>query len=323
MARRKRRSGFAALLEDFSPTKILFHPATLFLVFNLLLALTAVQLWNRYQHRIVNPDALALTAENIHINTPPPWAKTNLKLAILESSDQPKSLLDPDLVPDAVTTFQSVGWIEEIRQMEKTRDGLNVDLIYRQPIALVELGAKTVPGWNKRSQLIPVDRQGVIMPESLAIQGTQPKIFLYHSDETQRRAPQYLRHIHRWTPWPDTRVRDAAAIGEKLAADWQTYGLSRIVSWRLFSDADNATIPFELWTDEGENAATIVWGNAPGRELAGEASWEQKISALQAYVQQHGTLDKLGERIVDLRSGQAVVVGRASGLGYRRSFEVR
>ena len=322
MARRK-RSGFAAFLEEFSPVSLFFHPATLFLVFNLLLAVAAVQLWSRYQHRIVDFQSVALTAEKIHINAPPAWAKTNLKRAILGSTETPKSLLDPALVPDAVATFQSVGWIEEIRQMEKTREGLSVDLVYRHPIALVELHSKTVPGWNKSPRLIPVDRRGVIMPESLAMQTAQPKIFLYHSDASQRRAPQHLKHIHRWTPWPDARVQDAAAIGEKLIGNWQSFGLSRIISWRLFSDADNATIPFELWTDEGENAATIVWGNAPGSELEGEAAWQQKLAALESYVQQHGALNKLPERIIDLRSGQAIVVGRASGLGYKRSFEVR
>ena len=215
MARRK-RSGFAAFLEEFSPVSLFFHPATLFLVFNLLLAVAAVQLWSRYQHRIVDFQSVALTAEKIHINAPPAWAKTNLKHAILGSTETPKSLLDPALVPDAVATFQSVGWIEEIRQMEKTREGLSVDLVYRHPIALVELHSKTVPGWNKSPRLIPVDRRGVIMPESLAMQTAQPKIFLYHSDASQRRAPQHLKHIHRWTPWPDARVQDAAAIGEKL-----------------------------------------------------------------------------------------------------------
>ena len=132
-----------------------------------------------------------------------------------------------------------------------------------------------------------------------------------------------MRHIHRWTQWPDARVKDAAAISEVLVADWQAYGLSRIISWRVFADAQNDTIPFELWTDEGENAATVVWGNAPGSETDGEAHWEQKVAALQAYVQQKGPLNKLSETIVDLRSGQAVEVGRANGLGYRRSFEVR
>jgi hypothetical protein len=322
MPRRRRKSGFSAFLDNFSPTKLLLHPASLFLLLNIFLAMTAVYFWNRYQDRIVDPASTVLTAEKIEINTPPAWTKTDLRAAILGPTDVPKSLLDPGLISDAVATCQSVGWIEEVRRMEKTREGLKVDLVYREPIALVELGGQTVPGWKDKPRLVPVDRKGVIMPESLVMgSNVQPKIFIFHSDETQQHAPQYLRHINRWTEWPDSRVRDAAAISELLVARWQAFGLSRIISWRLISDADNATIPYELWTDEGENAATVVWGNAPGSELNGEASWDQKVAALIGYVEKSGPLDKLGGRVIDLRSGQAIEVGRSAALGYRRSIE--
>ena len=161
------------------------------------------------------------------------------------------------------------------------------------------------------------------MPEQLAVQGLQPKIFIYHSDESQGGVPQHLRHIYQWTQWPDARVSEAAAISEVLIRDWQATGLSRIISFRMFKDADDRTIPFELWTDEGMNAATVIWGNSPGTEIQNEASWDMKLAALQNYIQQNGQLDKLSERIIDLRSGQAIVVGKGSALGYRRGFDVR
>ncbi|WP_148618659.1 hypothetical protein [Mariniblastus fucicola] len=304
--------------------KLLFHPATLFVLFNVGLAATAVWCWGRYQNKIVDPALTQLSAEKIEINTPPAWTKTDIKEAILTSTGQPRSLLEPSLISDAVATCQTIGWIEQVREMKKTREGLKVDLLYRQPIAVVELHSKTVPDWKQEAKLIPVDRTGVIMPQKLALAGTvQPKIFIYHSDETQKHAPQHLRHIYRWTQWPDERVKGAAAISEVLIGDWQMLGLSRIISWRLFANADDRTIPFELWTEEGENAATVIWGNAPGLELENEAPWDQKVAALNNYVQQKGPLNKLSVRIIDLRSGQAVEVGRASGLGHRRELDVR
>ncbi len=324
MARRRKQSGLSRLLGDISPTGLLLHPATLFIAFNVALAVTAIYTWDRYQDKIVDPKLSVLSAEKIEVNTPPAWTKTNIKEAILTSTGESKSLLDPTLIADAVATCQSIGWIEEVQRMEKTRDGLKVDLRYREPIAVVELDSKTVPGWNQKPKLVPVDRTGVIMPESLALNGSaQPKIFIHHWDASQNRAPQHLRHIYRWTAWPDPRVKGAAAISEILFRDWQAFGLSRIISFRQIKDANDGTIPFELWTDQGENAATVVWGNPPGSELENEAPFEQKVAALQAYVQKHGPLNKLSERVIDLRSGQAIQVGRASGLGYRRSFEVR
>ena len=320
---RRRQSGRAAFLDNFSTTGLLFHPGTLFVLFNVAMAVTAIWCWDKYQHKIVDPQLTMLTAQRIQINEQPAWTKTNLKEAILNSTENPKSLLDPWLLPDVAATCQSIGWIEQIREMKKTREGLKVDLVYREPIAVVELHQKTVPGWEHEPKLVPVDRTGVIMPEKLAVQGTQPSIFIYHSDETQKRAPQHLRHIYQWTQWPDARVTEAAAISEVLIRDWHATGLSRIISWRMFNDANDRAIPFELWTDEGENAATVIWGNSPGTELQNEANWNQKLAALQGYIQQHGSLDELSERIIDLRSGQAIEVGKGSAIGHRRGFEVR
>lgn len=320
---RRRKTGFAAFLDNFSITGLLFHPGTLFVLFNIAMATTAVWCWERYQDKIVDPESTILTAQRIEINEQPAWAKTNLKEAILSSTEQPKSLLDPSLIPDAVATCQTIGWIEKIQEMKKTRDGLKVDLIYREPIAIVELDSKTVAGWKHNKKLVPVDRTGVIMPESLALQGAQPSIFISHSNETQQQALQHLRHIHQWTQWPDSRVTEAAAISEVLIRDWQTTGLSRIISYRQFKNADDRTIPYELWTNEGENAATVIWGNAPGTELQNEATSTQKLVALLGYIQQHGPLNKLPERIIDLRSGQAIVVGKGSVIGHRRGFEIR
>ncbi len=322
--RRKKKSGVLAFLGDLSPMSLLLHPATLFVGFNIALAATAVYCWDKYQDKIVDPNTTLLAANKIEINTPPSWAKTDIKEAILTSTGNSKSLLDPELIADAVATCKSIGWIEQVQRMEKSRDGLKCELIYREPIAVVELHDKTVPGWKQKPKLIPVDRTGMIMPETLALHGSiQPKIYILHWDDSQKRAPQHLSQIDRWTAWPDARVKDAAAISEVLIQDWQAFGLSRIISFRQSQNADDRTIPFELWSDEGLNAATVVWGNPPGSEIENEAPYAQKIAALKAFVEQHGPLNKLSERVIDLRSGQAIQVGQASGLGYRRSFEVR
>ena len=303
---------------------LLFHPATLFVLFNIGLAATAMYCWNRYQDKILDPGSTLLSAERIEVNDPPVWAKTNLKEAILTSTGEPKSLLDPELIADTVATCQSIGWIEQIRAMEKTRDGLKVELIYREPVAAVELKRENVAGWDKDASLIPVDRNGVIMPESLAMHGPlQPKIYIFHSDEDRNGPPRHLRNIYQWTAWPDERVKDAAAISGVLANDWQSLGLSRVISYRMLRESSDQTIPYELWTEKGANNAIVVWGNAPGAELETEANWINKLAALQAYVQKNGPLNKLSERVIDLRSGQAIQVGKASALGYRRGFETR
>jgi len=322
MARRK-KTGLAAFMDNFSITGLLLHPAMLFVMFNAAMATTAVWCWDQYQDKIVDPNVTMLTADRIQLNQQPAWTKTNLREAILSSSQQPKSLLDPFLISDVAATCQSIGWVEQIDSMKKTREGLQVDLVYREPIAAVELNAKTVPGWKAAEKLVPIDRTGVIMPEKLAIRGATPSIHIYHCDENKTQAPKHLNQIYQWTTWPDTRVTEAAAIIEVLAADWQATGLSRVISRQLVKDASDRTIPFELWTAKWEKAATVLWGNAPGNELQNEADWQQKMAALQQYVQQHGPLNSLPPSIIDVRSGKAIVVGQGLTVGFRPASDVR
>ena len=63
-------------------------------------------------------------------------------------------------------------------------------------------------------------------------------------------------------------------------------------------------IPFELWP---ENGTKVVWGNAPGKEVVGEASAASKLEALVRFVSQHGSLEEMPDRRVDLRSGKIVI----------------
>ena len=116
MARRK-KTGLSAILGDISPTALLLHPATLFVAFNVALAVTAIWCWDRYQDKITGPHATLLSEDRIEINSPPAWTKTNIKEAILTSTGQPKSLLDPSLISDAVATCQTIGWIEQVQHL--------------------------------------------------------------------------------------------------------------------------------------------------------------------------------------------------------------
>ena len=321
MARRK-KSGFQAFIDGITVTGLLLHPGTLFVAFNVAIAITAIMCWDRYQDKILDHESLSLTADKIEVNAPPNWTKTDLKEAILESSGRPMSLLDPNLLSDAAATLKTVGWVEEVRRMEKSPEGLKVDLSYREPVALVELHGNTVSGWKKAAeQLIPVDRHGVVLPTaSLVDDGSRPKIYLFHYGQKKGVMPDHLKHVYQWTQWPDNRVQGAAAIGELFKARWQQYGLCRITSRRAFEATNSASIPFELWTKSGKNAAIVIWGNPPGQEIAGEAMANEKLAAIDEYVRKNGMLDSLSERMIDLRGGRAIEVSPSS-LGYRKGLD--
>ena len=63
-------------------------------------------------------------------------------------------------------------------------------------------------------------------------------------------------------------------------------------------------ISYELWPDSG---AQVVWGNAPGKELQGEADAEAKLRALEDFVLQYGALNQQSGKRVDVRTGVVVL----------------
>ncbi len=318
MARRKHNEDLLdRLLANFSLyniRRLLFHPATLFVGVTLLMIGGAIHAWEKYQHKIVDSVATQLTPEKINVNQPPAWAKTDLRRAIIGSTDQQLSILDPKLIPHTVETFRSVGWIEDIEQIKKSSDGLDIQLNYREPVAAVEMNDNTVRGWAKNDQLLLVDRNGVLMPPETA-QGSVaiPKICISHAVGQDLSVQQYLTQLHTWSAWPDVRVHDAALLGSILQNDWQSLGLHRIVTMRFSNSADDPTIPYQLWTQFGErDGVRVIWGNAPGKEQPNEATWETKLAALKDYVQKNGPLNQISDRTINVYNGAVVIVETAN-----------
>ena len=299
MARRK-EDLLDRLLNNFSLRGTLLHPGTLFVLVTALTIGGALNLWERYQHRLIPRDDYQLTAETVRITPAPAWAKIDLKRLLLEvpAGHEPPSILDTDVVSKTAMTLKSVGWVEEVQQIRKSSEGLQVDLRYRVPVGLVELNRNNVPGLEKAkaAQLMPVDRAGVVMPAQLMEQVDLPKISVFN--------PHGFNQLTPWVIWPDARVVDAAKIMAAIGSRSKQLGIYRVMTLRSSRQMSATQIPFELWPKKGTK---VVWGNAPGKEAVGEADARFKLEALVQFVQQHGTIDQMPERRVDIRSGKIVI----------------
>ena len=289
------------MMDSFSWRGLLLHPATLFVAASMLVLATAMSLWNQYRHTIINQADYLLTRDKVHLPSPPELCRSDLKALVLEQNDSPTqaSLLDPALVSNTVNTFRTVGWVEQVRKIEKSRSGLDIDLVYRTPVGMVELNPTTVPGWpeNQTPKLFPIDRYGIIMPGTLAARNDLLRISVFD--------PAREARLETWSDWPDERVKAAAAIGLIVANDWQAFGLYRIVTFRRPSQTSDASVPFELWPAVGTQ---VIWGNPPGREVSSEASAQLKLQALKSFVDQMGPLNQLNEQKIDIRSGNVRLV---------------
>ncbi len=310
MARKRRNDILDRLMAKLSLRGALLHPATLYLCSSALVLFLAIGCWQRYGHRIIDHEAMALTPEKIHLPAQPTWSRTDLRQLVLGDTADPAyvapSIMDSTLVPQTVSALRSVGWIEQIDRVEKSKAGLEIDLTYRQPVAVVEITGAAQKGRLKpKPQLLHIDRTATLMGGGVA---NSAEDFLRISIHQ----PMYMDQLIAWSQWQDVRIQQAAAICDAVKDDWKPMGLYRLMTWRDRSNASDRRIPFQFWTNMGQRTGVrIIWGNAPGFELPGEAAPPQKIEALRAYVAKHGRFDddKMSDRTLDVRSGAAVLLG--------------
>jgi len=211
MARRK-KTALQKLIGDFSVSGMLLHPAALFVGFNLLLFVTAIWAWGKYQHQIVPRTETGLTYDKLRINPPPAWipeGKQQLADAVYNRRDpQTVSIFEPNLVGNTANSLKTFGWIRDIRKIEKSRDGMTVELDYRTPLAVVELNSQTQPNW-KGPNLIPVDHQSCVLPQNARTaenpEKPLPRIYLF-------RPIGNSSQLLTWTRWPEDRVQLATSI---------------------------------------------------------------------------------------------------------------
>jgi len=150
MARRRRRDDILdRMIASFSLRGTLLHPAMLFLVAAVLIIGTAIFSWDRYKNRILPPENFQLTSDNLEITPQPSWTSPDLRNMIIgdqrSEGYQPRSIMDTALVPDLANALNSVGWIENIDKIQKSRHGIDVDLTYRRPVGMVEINSMTMP----------------------------------------------------------------------------------------------------------------------------------------------------------------------------------
>jgi hypothetical protein len=149
---------------------------------------------------------------------------------------------------------------------------VQVELDYRRPVAMVEVEFQGQAG------LLPVDRFGVLLPPKDFTAGDAKSLPRIRMDKTFPAGSV-------GSPWGDERVSGACRIAELLVDSWSNSPLFCIVALPLAPGATSAEARYELAT-RGERR--LVWGRAPGKELAGELSPNLKVEKLWSALRSPG-----------------------------------
>ncbi len=285
--------------DGFSLRYLLLHPAVWFLVATCLVVFTSIQLWEQHRDRIVDPDRNSISAEEVQINLPPKLFRADLLADLHIDVLNKASLADRELVPLTAEYLGAVPWIKKINRIEKSANGLEIDLSYRLPVALIEVANRIAAAVDAEgtvfdpSLLVPIDNSDEQI-ELLRI--SMPQVNLANSTAQQTRPT-------------DPRIEHACRLCEFLLPVSKVLELYRVVTYDLPARKPDSKPPqLELWT---RNGTRVVWGSAPGYEQAHESSHEVKLAALREFISTNGSLSNFlrrDESKIDVSMGTPQVV---------------
>ena len=235
----------------------------------------------RQQQFQLKPEMIVLTPEQ------PEWIKEDVLQAVFSDQKlEEQYLTDRKLATQLRDAFMLHPCIASIEKVSKRPDGVDISLVYRDPVAMV------VVKLDNGTWLYPVDDQAVVLP---------PRQF------TKEDVANYMRVNHDYVPpagqigddWGDDKVVAAAQIAGLLAkAPWQKMGLYNI---ELVDNPETKdTVVYLL--KKATPGFRVLWGSLPGHEQEDEIAAPDKLRRLVEFFNANKRLDVSTEPMeLDLR----------------------
>lgn len=263
------------MLRSIQPTDT---SGRLFLILPVLVLLVAAATfygWQKISGRALNRAEFRLDARQIVINQPPAWITADrLKADVIRdaSLDRPLSILDEKLNEHLAAAFAAHPWVAEVARVEKFHPArVEVELVYRHPIAVVATG----------DELLPIDRHSVALPyQNFALVELErlPAI----------RGVNSHPGVTKGSPWGDPRVAGAARIASAFGNDWYEFDLADIIPSARPIRGRRDVYTYVLVT---RRQTRIRWGPEFPQAHSTEPSAAEKCARLREYVKRYGTLD--------------------------------
>lgn len=257
--------------------------------------------WQRWGRVVLNNPKFVLDDEHLVVTEQPEWIKGDVKREVMRDGSLGElRVLDPHVTVRVAHAFRLHAWVGEVKRVRKEHPGrVVVDLEYRRPCGMVEVITHGQRG------LLPVDRQGVLLPPH---------------DFTAEETRDYLRiSVGETLPvgpvgtgWGDDRVVGAAEVAAMFGSRWKALELAR-VSVRASEAAGRRKaedLIYEIYT---RNGSRIVWGHAPSHERPTEAKSAEKVERLVRFFQERPI--RTGETLdIDVQAPSGLAVAPLAAL---------
>jgi len=190
------------------------------------------------------------------------------------------SILDDSTVQRVAGAFGKHPWVEKVIRVDLDPRRSRVRLAFRTPVLAVEKEE------NGTLRVRSVDRSAIVLPADARGEGL-PR-YRARDDTPICPAGQRCQDPNIWT------AASTAGYLHDFLAPWH------IVSFQV--DASGLTLT-------SIDGTRILWGHAPGLELATEAPASSKRDWLRAYFDSHGkTTERRSAAVIDVRGPTAMTV---------------
>lgn len=284
-----------------------YQPRLLFTVAVLLTAFMMLPGIRRMVPELKQRREYVVTMDDIRMTPPPAYVPADFISRVFSRAHLPGELplLDDSTLLKVADAFIADPWVADIRRVRKDYPSLiQLDIVYRQPAAMVRIG----------DGLYPVDGAGVLLPSR---DFTREEALRFPLISNVRSVPSGTEGMQ----WDDPTVVGAARLARAFnntdqpgKPTWNRFDLAEIqVPRRRTADESLDDMVFELVTRGGSR---IVWGRAPGIAHPAELTVEQKIARLDSYIATYGSFeDRNGAYELDIRhwheiSRRAIAVRR-------------
>jgi hypothetical protein len=234
--------------------------------------------WRHYGEQVLAHATYRLRPESIEFTAPPEWVRRDVLADVLPYLGE-LDVHQVDLTPRVADAFRLHPWVAEVKRVRKRYPAsVAVDLVYRRPVAMVEV---------QPAGLQPIDEQGIwLLPEDFTPEQAQTYPRISVGNTTPAGPPG--------TAWGDALVASAARVAAFVGEAWGELGL-----YRIEPSSQPAQIPAAADLDlvSRDRSLRVHWGRPPGAELPGEVDAADKLAYLRK-VLQGGTP---GPGVIDLR----------------------
>lgn len=222
-------------------------------------ALAGWWIWSQVADQAAAQADAVLLPEAVTLEGVAPWVRSDVKAEALRNAslDGGLPLDDPELPRRLARAFDMHPWVRQVERVSLAHPAAaTVTIACREPVAMVGV----------QGGLLAIDSEGFVLPSAdftAEAAATYPRIA---GIETSPQGPE-------GSAWGDPAVEEAAALAVAIGPEWQSLGL---VECRPVGKG-----VLRRWELVGPESRRIVFGSAPGREIAGEPGAAAKVARLR------------------------------------------